>query len=187
MKKVIKYLSGIALVLTISCGEDDPLDAGWSKFGDHDYAAAHAEFTSLVSSEGSEAYVGLGWTTLMMDSLPEADAYFALAAGDSLLQGYAGWSIVAWRLGQHNPCIDRAEFAFRNAGGHDSYEFPYDPEITHHDLLIHEGFSYYYLQNSFQCLNTIQKMDPSFTVALNNPDLLNILLAKLEALSQEYN
>jgi hypothetical protein len=187
MKKVIKYLAGMTLVFAMSCGDDNPLDAGWSKFGERDYAGAHAEFSSLVSSEGSNAYVGLGWTTLMMDSLPEADAYFALAAEDSILEGYAGWSIVAWLLGQHNPCIDRAEFVFRNAGGYDSYEFPYDPEITHHDLLIHEGFSYYYLQNSFQCLNTIQKLDPSFTVALNNPNLQNVLLAKLGDLSQEYN
>lgn len=187
MKKALVVAIGLSFLLMTACGDENPLDAGWQKFGEHDYAGAYAEFASKVSSEGAAAYVGLGWTTMMMDSLPESDAYFLLASGDSLLEGYAGWSINAWLQGQHASCVDRAEFVFRNAGGYDSYIFPYDPDITHHDLLIHEGFSYYYLQNSFECLNTIQRLDPSFSVALNDPNLSTILLGKLEDLSQLYN
>ena len=187
MNRVMRFIAASCLLLMAACEDTNPLDAAWSKFGEHDYAGAHAEFTSLVGSEGSAAYVGLGWTTLMMDSLPESDGYFTLASGDSLLEGYAGWSILAWLQGQHDLCIDRAEFVVRNAGGYSSYVFPYDPEITYHDLVIHEGFSYYYNQNFFECINTVQRIDPSFSVALNDPQIENKLLEKLDLLSQTYN
>lgn len=186
MKRTVRFIVCLSLIV-MSCDEGSPLEAGWSKFGEGDYVGAHAEFVSLVESEGSTAYVGLGWTAMKMDSLPEADAYFALAAGDSLPEGYAGWSIAAWLLEQHTQCIERAEFVFRSAGSYDSYVFPYDPSITYHDLLLHEGFSYYHNQNFFECINTIQRLDPAFSVALNNTDLQTILLARLQALSQEYD
>lgn len=187
MNRVMRFIAASCLLLIAACEDTNPLDAAWSKFGEHDYAGAHAEFTSLVGSEGSAAYVGLGWTTLMMDSLPESDAYFTLASGDSLMEGYAGWSILAWLQGQHDLCIDRAEFVFRNAGSYDAYVFPYDPEITYHDLIIHEGFSYYYNQNFFECINTVQRIDPAFSVALNDPQIETKLLAQLDLLSQTYN
>ena len=187
MKKIMKCIAGSFLLVAVACEETNPLDAAWSKFGERDYAGAHSEFASLVEGEGSAAYVGLGWTTLMMDSLAESDVYFTLASEDSLLEGYAGWSIVAWLQGQHTLCIDRAEFVFRNAGGYDAYVFPYDPEITYHDLLLHQGFSYYYNQNFFACLNVIQRIDPSFSVAMNDAQIQNKLLAELESLTQVYN
>ncbi|KAB2878677.1 hypothetical protein F9K33_12385 [bacterium] len=186
MKRAIRYLLGLSLI-AMSCDDPNPLDAAWSKFGAGDYPGAHAEFSSLVGSEGSGAYVGLGWTAMKMDSLPESDTYFGLASGDSLLEGFAGWSILAWLQGQHVLCIDRAEYVFRNAGGYSFFVFPYDPTITYHDLLLHEGFSYYHTLNFSACINIIQRIDPSFSIALNDPQLQNILLAKLQSLTQEYD
>lgn len=186
-KKIVWLIAAIMLVQIGSCGNTNPLEAGWSKFGAGDYPGAYAEFSSLVSTEGSGAYVGLGWTAMKMDSLAASDTYFGLASGDSLLEGFAGWSILAWLQGQHVLCIDRAEYVFRNAGGYSAYVFPYDPTITYQDLLLHEAFSYYHVLNFSECINTIQKMDPSFSVALNNPQLQNILLAKLQSLTQEYD
>jgi len=188
MKKRIYWpIAVMLLAYVMSCGPADPLDAGWTKFGEGDYPGAYAEFSSLVESKGSDAYVGLGWTAMKMDSLPQADAYFTLAANDSLLEGYAGWSILAWLQGQHTLCIDRAEFVFSHAGGYSTYVFPYDPTITYQDLLLHEGFSYYYNLNFAKCIDTIQRMDSAFSVALNDANLQTILLAKLQALTDEYN
>ena len=187
MKRLIRYLTRLSLLVVISCDETNPLDPAWTKFAEGDYPGAHAEFSSLVASEGSAAYVGLGWTTIKMDSLPEADTYFTLASNDSLLEGYAGWSITAWLMGQHTLCVERSEFVFRNAGGYDAYIFPYDPEITFHDLLIHEAYSYYNIQNFFECINTIQRIDPAFTVALNDPQLQTKLIAELQTLMESYN
>ncbi|MBL7995785.1 hypothetical protein JNM05_10480 [bacterium] len=188
MKRNLYWLmSAVVLAQILSCDNANPLEAGWSKFGAGDYPGAYAEFSSLVSTEGSGAYVGLGWTVMKMDSLPQADVYFGLASGDSLLEGFAGWSILAWLQGQHVLCIDRAEYVFRNAGGYSAYVFPYDPTITYQDLLLHEAFSYYHILNFSACINTIQRMDPSFSLALNNPQLQDILLAKLQSLTQAYD
>lgn len=188
MKKQVNWLIAVIFVsIAVGCGEDTPLDAAWLKFSDGDYAGAHAEFSVLTESEGAGAYVGLGWTALRMDSLPESDRYFSLVANDSILEAYAGWAILAWLQGQHTLCIERTEFVFRNAGGYETYVFPYDPKITYQDLLVHEGFSYYHNQNFFECINTIQRIDPSFSVALNDANLSTILLARLQLLAEEYN
>ncbi len=186
MNKLTGFLAGVFLLAVVSCDEGNPLDAGWSKFAEGDYPGAHAEFSSLVGSEGAGAYVGLGWTTMKMDSLPEADNYFALAAADSLPEGFAGWSILAWLQGNHTACIDRAEFVFRVVGGYDTYVFPYDPSITYQDLLLHEAYSYYYQQDFFNCVNCIQMIDPSFAVAMNDPTLQAKLLDELQKLMDTY-
>jgi hypothetical protein len=182
MKKKIGWLvlSGL-VVMGLGCGEDDPLAEAWKRFRDGDYAGAHAAFSDL---SGSEALVGLGWTTLRMDSIAAADGYFQQAAGDSLVAGYAGWGLVKWVLGQYPSCIQCGDFVLQRAGA--TFVFDEDRSVTYKDVLWHQASSYYHLGNLEACIAKIQQIDESWVAPdLSDPDLETILLRKLEELFGE--
>lgn len=180
MKKIFWPLV-LGLVWVGGCGEDDPLADAWKKFRDGNYAEAHAAFSDLVGSEGSGALVGLGWTTIRMDSMEAARGYFERSAVDSVVAGYAGWGLVLWVLEDYQGCVEKAEFVFRREG--ENFVFQEDRSVTYKDVLWHQASSWYHLGNLAGCVTKIKQIDPSWTEPdLNDPNLEQILLAKLEEL-----
>jgi hypothetical protein len=183
MKKIIGLIF-VAGGLIVSCGEDDPLDAAWALFRDGNYAGAHAAFTELIPSEGGQAYMGLGWTALKMDSIPEANAYLntAIATKDSILDAVAG-NVFAFRvLDMHNACIFSANAVLQKKP---TYVFTHERTITHHDLNVHKAYSLFDLNRLADCFQTILILDPGFTLATT--DSTAELLAKLDSLYDEFN
>lgn len=175
MRRRIVYLIGLSFVLsTLSCGEDDPLDQAWQKFRDGDYAGAHAAFTNLIPGE-REAYVGLGFTTMRMDSIDEASGYFSVVAADSFVAAYAGWCVTAWERNEDAQGVERGLFVLREQP---VFVFTHERTLTDDDVRWHIAACYLNLGNYQACSNMIQTIDASF-VSTTNPDLL---LAKLEAL-----
>ncbi len=178
--------SGIYLFLVaifVACGTDDPLDAAWQLFREGNYAEAHAEFTELIPSEGAQAFVGLGWTALKMDSVSESSAYFntAIATKDSILDAVAGNVFVLWKLGAWQGSIVSANNVLTRKP---AYVFTHDRTVTHHDLNVHKAYSQFDLGRLSNCLATIQILDPTFTIATS--DSTGELLAKLELLYDQY-
>lgn len=176
MKKRIGVILLFAAIIG-SCGEDDPLDEAWSRFRNRDFAGAHEGFSKLIPGE-REAYVGLGWTTLRQDSLDAADGYFAVVAGDSLIDAYAAWTALAWERGENAASVARARFVLNR---NPRYVFKHDRSITYHDVLIHEGYGELNLGNYARVAEILALLD--VTVTGNNPDTL---LAALESLYATY-
>jgi hypothetical protein len=176
----MKKTTGVLLffmTVSIGCGDDDPLDAAWSKFRGRDYAGAHEAFSRLIPGE-RQAYVGLGWTTLRQDSLDAADGYFTVIAGDSLIDAYAAWTALAWERGENSASVIRARFVLNR---NPTYVFKHDRSITYHDVLIHEGYGELNLGNYTRVAEILERFD--VTVTDNNPDTL---LAALESLYATY-
>ncbi len=189
--KLFKLFALISLfsMITISCGDDNPLDAAWAKFEDQKYTAAHAEFTDLLSSEGSAALVGLGWTTLKMDSMTASDRYFDEAKDDSIVDGYAGWSFVMWVLSLDTTLsstqkreyalsmIKNAAFTLRKES---NYVFTHDRTVTDEDLRLHQAYGYFYLEDYSSCILKIREFPQEKNFPLTSTP--QQILIKLEEL-----
>lgn len=179
-------LIGMLSLLALACGNPTALDDAWAKFEAKDYDGAHLAFSDLAA-QGAAApiYVGLGWTAMRMDSLAAADAYFAAAltlpdSENTLQDGYAGWSVVAWAMQNHAACITYSQNVLTQD---DFYVFVHDRSVTYQDLLLHEAYSYYYLTDYLHCIDRIQAIDPAFIAPdISDPGTPVILLAKMESL-----
>ncbi len=190
-------LLAIGAILLASCGpgsDTDPLVQAWQLFSDGKYADAHAEFVAILSVDETNAYVGLGWTTMKMDSINAADKYFTMASNvlplaadsitllpnDSLVHGYAGWAFVAWLKEDYQKAIDRAHFVLRKEP---EFKFEFDTKIAKNAILLTLAESYFSLSNYQACIDHIKLIDTSFTASAGDANIKATLLAKLEALS----
>jgi len=179
--KLLMLLGGMLLA---SCGgttDEDPFVSAWALFVDGKYSEAHAEFVTLITVDAGNAQAGLGWVTLKMDSLSASDGYFALAATDSLIHAYAGWSFIAWQKKDYTNAITRAEFVLRKTP---DFVFEFDGNVTKNTLILTMAQSHFYLAQYQSCIDNIKLLDPGYTApALNDADIKTKLLSKLEALS----
>ena len=183
-------LSAVAALfafILISCGDDDPMAAAWAKFEDKEYIKAHAAFTDLIGSEGSAALVGLGWTTLKMDSMDAASRYFDRAKLDSIEDGYAGWAFVLWAIAVHQnqdarhiESLEKASFVLRKDA---SYEFSHDNTTDYIDLRIHQAYGYFHLLDYAKCVQSINAIPGQESFSSTVP---SVILAKLDELSTYY-
>lgn len=177
MKK--KLFLALGCLAMMSCGggdsEDTQIADAWALFVAGQYTQAHAAFTAAVRDHRAEALVGLGWTTLKMDSIPASNGYFTRAQGDSLIHGYAGWAISSWVAGDYSGSATQAQYVLDKLP---AFVFEYDNGVTQRTMWLIQGYDYYHLGNMANCLNRIQLLDPSFT-STTDPAAL---LAKLDAL-----
>ncbi len=182
MNKISKYLIGLSIVLT-GCGgstPSDPVADGWAFFSSGQFTDAHASFVMGVEQGNREGYVGLGWICIDLDSIPEADRYFGLAAGDSLIDGFAGWSAVLSARGNYSGSILKADFVLR----HDpSYTFIHRPTVNFQDMIWYQASAYLQMGNYAACLERIQELDSGFTTNVNAADAGDVLAVKLELLA----
>lgn len=184
MKKISLFFACIAVgILTSACSdkkESGPsLEDAVGLFADQDYEAALAMYINLIPKEGSAALVGAGWCYLRLHQLSDASVQFTAAAADSIVDGYAGWSFVSWALDQPQNAINRANFVLSKQPG---YVSTLDDRIKAEHLIWVQAVSYLQLQNYSVCLQKIQLLAPSFSPDLNDPNIEDILLTKLEAL-----
>lgn len=183
MKPMAKFLIGTLSALMMGCGgggQSDPLADAWNHFTFGLYQEAHASFVSAVESGNNEGYVGLGWVCIDLDSIPEADRYFGLAAADNFVDGYAGWSAVLWARGNYTDCITKSDFVLQNEA---SYSFDFRPAVNYQDMIWYQASSYLHLNNFSQCLERIQELDGSYTTDINAINAGDELAAKLETLA----
>lgn len=178
----------ILLIITAlwlsGCPKDDKKDVVSIKranetFKDGDYEEALAMYEELILTEGVSAQIGAAWCYIRMNDVTSANTYFSLAANDSLIDGYAGWSFTSWGLNQPQGAIDRADFVIRK---NPSYVFSLDTRITVSHLLWIQASSYFQLGNRSASVNKIKVLDPSFNPDLNSPTIDQLIAEKLQAL-----
>lgn len=157
-------------------GDKDPLDAANDLFAAKNYAAALVEYLDAVTTEGSPANVGAGWCYLRLQDYANADAQFTAAAADSLIDGYAGWAIVKWVQNDPDAVVNYVDLV---VGQDANYIFALDTRVTAGALIYIQASAYLELEDYAMCLATIQILDSGYTADLNDPNIEDILLAKL--------
>ena len=148
-------------------------------FAAGDYSTALALYITFIPKNGGEAQVGAGWCDLRLNSYAQADSFFAAAAADSLPDGYAGWCFTSWALNSAQEAIDYAAFVLIKEP---SYAFSLDSRVDKDHLIWIQAESYLELQNYQACIDKIILLDGGFTANASDPDIANILAAKLQTL-----
>lgn len=181
MKLILRITFAAFIALTWSCG-DDTADTGladaWQLFVNGQYVQAHSAFVNRLNEDGSEAYVGLGWTTLKMDSLDASDRYFQRASADSLVHGYAGWAITSWLRGNYTGCISQGDFVLRHEA---DFEFEFNVDVNFQVIILAQAYSYFHLGNFTACVERIRQIDGSYAMPSSN--VAAQLLTKLDQLN----
>lgn len=172
------------LTWVISCGgggggDKDPLAEANDLFAVKNYAAALTAYLDAVASEGAPANVGAGWCYLRLQDYTNANAQFTTAAGDSLIDGYAGWAIIKWVQNDPAAAVAYIDFVL---GRDANYIFALDTRVTAGALIYIQASSYLELEDYAMCLAKIQVLSPGYTADLNDPNIEDILLAKLTEL-----
>jgi len=168
-----------------ACGTDTSnltlLDEAWLAFERGSYDSAYVEFSVLIARNGTDAYEGLGWTSMRMnkDSLDAANRFFDLAVAGNTIDTRSGRAFVKYHKGDFQACVDNAEVALL---ADSNYIFVHDQTITSRYLYLYEAYSYFHLNDYATCITKIQKIDPDFTASVSDPEIDAILLAKLESL-----
>jgi len=187
----MKCIKGIAIIIGMmigmSCGGGDTgptlLEEAWAKFVAQDYAGAHADFSALINRNGADAYAGLGWTCMKMDSLTAADGYFSRAASlDSInVIAFAGWSIVGWTNGNYALSITRADLVLRKAP---AFVFQYDNHVVQNTMVLTQAYDYFHLGDYQSCIDKIHVIDSGYSAPnISDPTIHTQLLTKLDALN----
>ncbi len=178
MKTTRIILSALILILPACDGGNGAFDTAWSLFESGKYQEAKTEFEAHIS-DGSEAYVGLGWSSLRMDSISAADGYFAQIIGDTLIDGYAGLVAVKWAQRDYANTILFGDVVLL---AQFDYIFSHDVTVNNQDIALHQAFAYYALGNLSGCISKIRQVDPDFSNGVNDPGIEDIILAKLTSL-----
>ncbi|HMV27104.1 MAG TPA: hypothetical protein PLH27_06140 [bacterium] len=180
--KTIRMISVFLLAGIGGCGDDTTaLNDPWEAFAEGRYQDAHSLFLDLIETKPSEAYAGLGWTTLKMnaDSLNAANRYFSLSSNDSLVYAFAGWALASWASENYMDCIKYGDFVLRK---NPEFVFDYLQTLTQKQIALAQAYSYFHLQNLSACISKIRIIEPSYT-PVNNLDRNEIQL-KLDQLRQ---
>jgi hypothetical protein len=160
-------------------GDKDPLAEANDFFTAKNYAAALTAYLDAVASEGAPANVGAGWCYLRLQDYTNANTQFTTAAGDSLIDGYAGWAIVKWVQNEPEAVVDYVDLV---VGQDANYIFALDTRVTAGALIYIQASAYLELEDYAMCLAKIQLLAPGYTADLNDPNIEDILLAKLTEL-----
>jgi len=190
IKSLIATTCAMVLLVT-ACGEDDPIELAWDKFISGNYAGALTDFADLVDTHGSEAYVGMGWSSMKLSQEPgnvnnsddlvdDADEFFELASGDSLIHGFAGWVIASWQREDWDGLLERADFVLQEDS---RFVFIRDRTVDFGTIIFHQASAYFHLGDLDASLERIQELDPEFNPDLNNPNITTIFTDKLAELS----
>ncbi len=182
----IKTTIILILTLAMSChdnkgGASNPLEQADNLFAAKDYTSALAAYQQLIATEGSVARVGAGWCSLKLNDYISANTYFSLSAGDSIVDGYAGWSFIGWATGSIQQGIDRADFVLRKEP---NYVFLLDDRIQAKDLIYLQAMSYYQLSDYPKTVERIRHLpdQSAYNPNLGASDIGKQLLDKLQSL-----
>lgn len=158
---------------------------GWMAFRDHDWNGAHTIFLSACNAFPEDAYTGLGWVSIKLDSLDRSYYYFDIVADDSILDAYSGWALSSWAAGNYSLCIDASNFVLSKDP---TYLFFHSLSYNYRDVLWLKASAHYHLGDLASCILAIKQIDPHWLEPiLSDPNIEVILLAKLELLWETLN
>lgn len=178
---IVKALSVLIVgVFILSCDKDkDTLKDAQKYFKQKKYEKALNIFLDYIDTDSSVAQVGAGWCYLRLNDFENADTMFTESAEDSLPDGLAGWSFTAWGLSQLDEAIARAYLVIDKQT---DFKMSMDTLVNARQLIWVQAASYYQKGYFDESVERIQQIDPSFNPNMADPDIGNIILAKLEQL-----
>ncbi len=180
MKKFILLFAMLSLECSGSGDDKLNLDKANMAFQAGDYEDALSAYAGLIPTEGSVARVGAGWCELQLNDYVSASDYFSEASDDSLVDGYAGWAFSLWAQNNPGEVIAKIDWVLARAP---QYVFTLDERIGANQLIWIQASCYLQLGNHVQCLLWIQKLDPAFSIDVNDvQNSPNLLLLKLQSL-----
>ncbi len=121
------------------------LARAWKKFEQGQYHEAILDFELVLAENNnySDAYVGLGWSYSMLDSLEQAKEQFdnALSLNNRLLDAYVGRGMVLLTKGRYNASVSDLSFVLTN---NPTYSFSHYTDIDYKDIHIALAEAYFY-------------------------------------------
>ncbi len=191
MKKYLLSLLVIAFFFTLftGCANDpEPQDQydnyvrdGWTAFQNKNYGGAIEKFNTAkgVYSNRGAAYLGLGWSYMLIDSLNEAVGEFSDAEnyGELLTNLYAGWAVALNALKRFDESNFRITQVFQRDTG---WVFQYDTRYNTNDLNVLSAENYFLLGDFTKSLDQIRLVSPSFNADISTPQGLMALAAEIE-------
>ncbi len=146
-------------------------ESGWDSFEAKNYPQALSYFQSALDWDMTfaDAYNGLGWTYMKLDSMNKAIEAFenGLPNTDSLLDLYAGLAISTSAKHNYSKVVDNIFFVLNKDA---EYVFSHDTQINYkllHAVLARE---YVYAEEYDKALSEIQTIDSSFTASPNTQE-----------------
>ncbi|HUU27043.1 MAG TPA: hypothetical protein VM123_04455 [archaeon] len=166
----------------------EEVSKGWNFFKEANYGLSAASFRKAIEintkRDRVEAYIGLGWSLAMQDSLPKAINSFNTAmlrvpelAEDSLLI-YAGLSL-AYRDIVPPDFASVRDNALAALELNPDFIFEYNESINANDLKAVLAEAYFNLENYTEAAAIV---DPNGSLDSNDPDYHEKLLTKINQL-----
>ncbi|MCB0832178.1 MAG: hypothetical protein KDC45_01810 [Bacteroidetes bacterium] len=148
-------------------------------FTEGHYHAALDAFVDLIPTQGIPATIGAGWCEVRLGDYNSAANYFEQVSSDSMVDANAGWAFALWGLNDPAGAIQKSDVALTLDP---DFVLSLDPRVTASTLHWVVAASYLQLSDYIKCIESIQKLEPSFAPNPADPNIANILLAKLESL-----
>ena len=185
-----------SLLFIYGCGKEgkhkqtaqELIDQGWAKFATGNFTGASADFNAAngLTTDTTEAYLGLGWAELRRNNAGLAEKAFVtyLAKVSDSNDAKAGLALAYDAQDKFQNAISMAEEVLQSAP---TWMFSHDPKINHLDLAYVLADSYYSIANFSQSLVTVQHYFnlPDFKPDINTDQGRTELANKIEELYQQ--
>ncbi|MCA9732007.1 MAG: hypothetical protein H6696_19575 [Deferribacteres bacterium] len=144
---------------------DELIAQGWQAFAEKNYSNALEKFEEAesVDASSSEAYSGIGWAYLMLDSLTKAEENFATGSQKTLPGANlnAGWAFALHLLHNYDASIENGLIVLQKDP---EWKFENGTSLNKNSVVLLLATNYFLTGNFSQSLVYIQKLNPIFTV-----------------------
>lgn len=181
-----------SLLLFHGCGKEEGggltveqlISQGWTKFSAGNYAGARGDFNAAngLTTDTTEAYLGLGWAELRQSRGGLAEKAFVtyLAKVPNSIDAKAGLALAYHAQHKFQEAINTANTVLSSDP---NWSLFWDNSINHLDLKLVLAHSYYAIGNFSQSLAVVrQYFDPGFDPDLGTDEGRAELAAKLRSL-----
>lgn len=204
MRKIYIILSIICIILSACTKKEETksisdydsdylMSQGWEFFNDTQYELAKTYFSELTNRETHylEGHLGLGWTLLRLNQIQlsnqqltlffDTDSLDVVSPTDSsFYEAKVAQALIAQLSSNYNQVINLT------ASIPSGWSARFDENINYYDIIIMKANAYYNTEDYQTCLQTINLIDPNFTVDLNFVEGRILLAQKLEQLRLLY-
>ncbi|MBL7958699.1 hypothetical protein JNL27_00530 [bacterium] len=180
------------LMYQISCGPDPVKDTttyedmileGWTSYSQNEFDMATAWFIKAKKKEPSfaEAYTGLAWIQMKLDSLIKAEEYFNTGALkiNVTADHYAGWAFMKNAQKEFDGSNTYAQAALDVDS---EWSFPYAVGLSASDLKLLQAQNYFLLGDYTNSLLAVKVLNPGFDADIFDSAGQGLLAKEIERL-----
>lgn len=159
---------------------------GWEQFSQRNFSDAKTLFTEAkkLSSDGSEAFAGMGWVYLIQDSIELARGQFSAGAqktdADATADLFAGWAVSLNLADEFEASISQARHALELDP---EWEFAGGLSLGTASLYLLLAENNFILGQFAKSLVWVQKLNPGFNADIFSASGQGVLAMEIERLS----